>query len=140
MTIRRKSEDITINLTPMIDVVFLLVIFFMVGSKYSESESRVNVNVASGSDLQAMTRLPDKRTVDVSANGAIQLDGQPITLDQLVSTIQNQQRVYPALKVRVRAEDKTEFNTVNTVLRAIHRSGVSDFDLAGKTPSRGGFR
>ncbi len=65
MAIRRpRTEDATINLTPMIDVVFLLVIFFMVGSKFSEAESRIKVNVpmvgANALDHQS-TRRADRR-------------------------------------------------------------------------------
>ena len=42
MPIRRKTtEDASINLTPMIDVVFLLVIFFMVGSEFSEQRAEL---------------------------------------------------------------------------------------------------
>ena len=53
MSVRRqRSEDATINLTPMIDVVFLLVIFFMVGSKFSEAESRIKVNVPSVGEMR----------------------------------------------------------------------------------------
>lgn len=139
MAIRRKSEDATINLTPMIDVVFLLVIFFMVGSKYSESESRVNVNVAGQTEMQAISRLPDQRVVEVQADGATLLDGQSVTLDQLVQTLQQQYREYPGLKVVVRGEGQAPFNRVNEVLRQVSRSGIADIKIAEGQSSRGRF-
>ena len=66
---RVKAEDVTINLTPMIDVVFLLVIFFMVGSKFSEAESRINVQVPSVGEMRSLSRTPDERVVEVTADG-----------------------------------------------------------------------
>ncbi len=76
MSVRRqRSEDATINLTPMIDVVFLLVIFFMVGSKFSEAESRIKVNVPSVGEMRSMTRAPDERIVAIGLDGSITLDG-----------------------------------------------------------------
>ena len=74
MLIRRKTtEDASINLTPMIDVVFLLVIFFMVGSEFSEAESRIEVNALNISEMQAITRILDERVVGISIEGLIHL-------------------------------------------------------------------
>ena len=70
MSVRRqRSEDATINLTPMIDVVFLLVIFFMVGSKLDNGESHLQVNVPSVGQMNSMARLPDERIVEFTAEG-----------------------------------------------------------------------
>ncbi|QDV63608.1 MULTISPECIES: ExbD/TolR family protein [Crateriforma] len=132
---RSRSEDATINLTPMIDVVFLLVIFFMVGSKFSESESRVNVNVAGAADMQAISRLPDKRIVDVAGDGSVTLDGQMVAPDQLYQSLQEQFAVYPGLRVLVRAERNAPFDVVDQILRTIRNSGIANINLAAKGPS-----
>ena len=65
---RRRSitEDASINLTPMIDVVFLLVIFFMVGSHFGDAEGRIDVSVPGVGELNSMTRVPDERLVEVT--------------------------------------------------------------------------
>ena len=75
----RSQEDVTINLTPMIDVVFLLVIFFMVGTKFSESESRINVSVPSVGPMNAISRVPDERVIELTAEGKVLLDGEAVT-------------------------------------------------------------
>ena len=62
---RSKTEEATINLTPMIDVVFLLVIFFLVGSEFSEAESKIPVNVPTAGQMQAITRGPDELIVEI---------------------------------------------------------------------------
>ncbi len=86
----------------MIDVVFLLVIFFMVGSKFSESESRIKVSVPSVGQLRSITRTPDERVVVVAPDGTVSLDGVAVTLPELRSSLAAQQANYPGLKVAVR--------------------------------------
>ena len=127
---RQQAEDATINLTPMIDVVFLLVIFFMVGSKFSEAESRIEVNVPAVGEMRSITRGPDELTVDISLDGTISLDGQPVTLTQLTSTLREQHANYPALKVAVRGEASGSLQQTVEVLHAVRGSGVEQIGIS----------
>lgn len=141
MSNRRTSpEDVTINLTPMIDVVFLLVIFFMVGSKFSEAESRIQVQVPSVGQLQSIARAPDQRVIEVTGDGVIQFDGQPMTLDQLKSTLQTQVQNYPGLKVAVRGDGANSFQRIAEVLHVVRASGVEKMDLAARSAGSGGMQ
>ncbi|MEM9587187.1 MAG: biopolymer transporter ExbD [Planctomycetota bacterium] len=132
MSSRRPSDEVTINLTPMIDVVFLLVIFFMVGSKFSEAESKVNVNVASASEMKAITRLPDRRTVDIELDGSVRLNGQPVDLPQLFDRLKTEIDNYPGLSVLVRAERSGNFQRVDEVFRSVRNAGVDDILVEAK--------
>ncbi|MCG8650549.1 MAG: biopolymer transporter ExbD [Pirellulales bacterium] len=133
---RQRSEDATINLTPMIDVVFLLVIFFMVGSKFSEAESRIKVNVPTVGELRSITRVPDERIVVIGMDGALSLDGQPITLEQLTATLREQHRVYPAIKVAVRGEAEGTLQQTVEVLHAVRSSGVDQIGISTRRMQR----
>ncbi|MEO1525134.1 MAG: biopolymer transporter ExbD [Planctomycetota bacterium] len=135
---KRSHEEVTINLTPMIDVVFLLVIFFMVGSKFSESESSVNVNVPANS-ASAMSRKPDTRIIDVAADGSVLLDQTPLSLEQLTATLQQQYDAYPGLQVAVRGEGTSSFQRVFEVMQLVGRIGIK-LDVAAKIDRGGGGR
>ncbi len=136
---RQRAEDVTINLTPMIDVVFLLVIFFMVGSKFSEAESRIKVSVPSVGQLRSITRVPDERVVVVAPDGSVSLDGVPMTLPDLKATLSAQLASYPGLKVAVRGDGASSFQSVAEVLQAVRSSGVQQMGIAAK-PAEGRFR
>lgn len=129
---RPNPEAATINLTPMIDVVFLLVIFFMVGSKFDNGESRVQVNVPGVGDMRSMARLPDERIVEVTADGSISLDGNLVTPDQLTATLRSQHDAYPALKVAVRGDASSSFDSVAAVLQMVRSAGVEQMGIATK--------
>ena len=127
---RQRTEDATINLTPMIDVVFLLVIFFMVGSKFSEAESRIEVNVPTVGEMRSMTRAPDEKTVAISLDGTITLDGVAMTLPQLTDTLRQLHSSYPALKVAVRGEASGSLQQTVEVLHAVRTSGVDQIGIS----------
>ena len=134
---RRPTEDATINLTPMIDVVFLLVIFFMVGSKFSEAESRIKVSVPSVGQLQSISRVPDERVVEVTPDGTVALDGSPVTLPELAGELRMQRENYPALKVVVRGDGSSSFQQIAEVLQVVRSSGVEQMGVAARVTNQG---
>ncbi len=137
MAIRRQpTEEITINLTPMIDVVFLLIIFFMVGSKFSEAESRIKVNVPSVAEMRSMARVPDERVVDVAPDGSVTLDGTIVSTEELIANLRTQHDSYPALKVAVRGDGESSFQRIAEVLQAVRASGVEQMGIAARRNMR----
>jgi biopolymer transport protein ExbD len=127
---RQRPEDATINLTPMIDVVFLLVIFFMVGSEFSEAESRIKVNVPTVGEMRSITRAPDERVVAIAIDGTITLDEQPVSLAQLTAELRAQHANYPGLKVAVRGEATGSLQQTVEVLHAVRSSGVDQIGIS----------
>ncbi len=137
MAIRRqRTEEATINLTPMIDVVFLLVIFFMVGSKFSEAESRIKVNVPSVGQMSSITRAPDERIVAIGSDGTITLDGNSVSLSELTSQLRQQHSNYPGLRVAVRGEATGSLQQTVEVLHAVRTSGVEQIGISTKRMQR----
>ena len=137
MPIRRKTtEDASINLTPMIDVVFLLVIFFMVGSEFSEAESRIEVNVPNISEMQAITRIPDERVVGISIEGLITLDDQIVTIQELTDRLRVDHANYPDLRVAVRVEASGSLQQTVEVLHAVRSSGVEKIGISTQRMQR----
>ena len=128
-----RNEDPTINLTPMIDVVFLLVIFFMVGTKFSEQEGRIPVNLPGVGQPTSMVRGPDKRVVEVDRQGAVFLDGQPITHEQLRVELQRARAAYPDLGVVVRGDAAGTLDSYAQVLSICSHSGIERLDVAVQT-------
>lgn len=129
---RRQQEDTGINLTPMIDVVFLLVIFFMVGSRFGESQGDIAVSVPGVGDLRAMARQPDERIVEVLGNGAVSLDARPVSLDELSQQLRYAHQQYPQVRVSVRGDASASFHHVAEVLQVIRATGVQQMGIAAK--------
>src|SRR5689334_15530164 len=80
-------EDPSINLTSMLDVVMLLIVFFMVGTKFSEEERQTNIQIPTVSDNYALSGEPDRIIVNVDMDKNITVRNQPFTLDSLKSML-----------------------------------------------------
>ena len=67
----QHDEQPSLNMTPMIDIVFLLVIFFMVGTKFAELESTIKLEVPRVKNIGTLTAVPEKRVINVYRDGTI---------------------------------------------------------------------
>lgn len=120
----------------MIDVVFLLVIFFMVGSHFGEAEGRIEVNVPGVGELRSMTRVPDERLVEVTGDGLITLDNTIVSEQQLADQLRFARSQYPDIKVAVRGDGQSSFQRVAEVLQVIRSTGVTQMGIAARSTRR----
>ncbi|QEG38690.1 ExbD/TolR family protein [Roseimaritima ulvae] len=127
---RRPAEEATLNLTPMIDVVFLLVIFFMVGAKFTDQESRIEVNVPGVGQLNPMVRGPDQRTVELAPSGQLSLDGRAVSMLELRGELEAAHASYPDLRVTVRADASESLSKFTEILHICRSSGVENLGIA----------
>ena len=124
------DEPMTINMTPMVDVVFQLIVFFMVGTKFAEMERDIALHVPQVSAIKAITPAPERRVINVYRDGQISMDRQIVTLDQLESRLSAARREYAGLGVLVRGDAEGPFQNVASVLGACRRAGVNDLGIS----------
>jgi biopolymer transport protein ExbD len=125
-----QEESATINLTSLIDILFLLIMFFMVSTKFSEQEHHIALQMPKIADNATLVPVPDKRVVNVYRDGVIEVDRKKVTLPQLVSELQAARKQYPQLKVVVRGDGQITLDRIAEVVTAVKQSGVSVLDLA----------
>src|SRR5262245_52115322 len=110
------DEQPTLNLTSLIDVLFLLIIFFMVSTRFASMERKINVQIPAVSDHGALSSAPEKRTVNVYRTGQITLDGDTVNLEQLTTKLTAARTQYKELGVMVRGDAQGAFQNVASVL------------------------
>ncbi len=120
----------SLNLTPMIDVVFLLIIFFMVGTKFTELERKISLQVPQVANIKALSPAPEKRVVNVHQDGRIILDREEVSLPQLVERLEAARSEYAELGVLVRGDAEGAFQHVASVLGACREAGISDMGIS----------
>ena len=138
MPLKTHQEDIPqINLTPMLDIVFNLIIFFMVATRFSEIEERsIGVNVPQVKSTAQLSEAPKKRTINVHQSGQITLDQKAITLPQLVAELTQSRRQRPDMSVVVRGDAEGKFQNVATVLTACREAGINDMAISVKMETK----
>ena len=119
------------NMTPMIDVVFLLIIFFLVSSHLAQQEIQPDLELpvaASGGPPPPST---PRVTVNLRADGQLLLGSQPVTADELGRRLQHErQRVGRDLEVRLRSDRQVAYRHVEPVLVACAKSGIWNVTFA----------
>ena len=124
------DEQPTLNLTPMIDIVFLLIIFFMVGTKFSELERKIGLRVPEVTNAEALTAAPEPRVVNVYRDGRITLDRTPVTLQELTQALAAARSQYNELGVLVRGDANGRFQLVAEVLNACKQADVRELGIS----------
>jgi biopolymer transport protein ExbD len=130
------DEQPSLNLTSMIDVVFLLIIFFMVGTKFTELERKLGLEVPEVSEVKTLTPAPEHRVINVFNDGHIELDREVVTLEELVRRLSQAQAEYADLGVLVRGDAEGAFQNVANVLAACREAGVTDMGISVRLASR----
>lgn len=125
-----KDESPSLNLTSMIDVLFLLIIFFMVGTKFADLERNVDLTLPKVAENKALSDAPAKRVINVLKDGQIVMNNQTFTLAALSDELKNSVRQFPKLGVLVRGDGDSAYKFVATVLATCRQAGVTDYGLA----------
>jgi len=131
-----EPEEPTLNLTPMIDVILTLVIFFLVASKFTDEERTLGVKVPSVSNSSAVAAAPEPKVVNVFSDGRILLGTQPVSLDELTRQLKTLHSQNRKLIVEVRGDRNTSHGRMTDVYDACHRSGIDALAIAVKVDSR----
>ena len=131
MPLKTHQDDIpAINLTPMIDIVFQLIIFFMVGARFTELEKKVDLSVPQVAGAAKLPRAPERRVINVYRDGRLELNRSPVSLENLTRLLADDQRQYTDVGVVIRADAEGPFQHVAAVMTACRQAGISDLGIS----------
>ncbi len=125
-----RDELPVVNLTPMIDIVFLLIIFFMVSTSFSQLERDIRLQVPRVSTSGPLTPAPEKKIIHVYRDGRITLEGRPVSLEELRRRLELARKNYPDQGVLIRGDAQGAFEHVARVLDACRAAGVRELAIA----------
>ena len=119
-----------INMIPMIDIMFNLIIFFLVGTEFASLERNITLRVPEVVDKGALTQAPERRVVNVYRDGTVTLDESPVTLAELTDRLASARTQYSDLGVLVRGDGKGQFQGVAEVLNACKQAGIQELGIS----------
>ena len=127
-----RDEQPSLNLTSMIDVLFLLIIFFMAGSQFIDADRAIDLDVPRVNDRGALTSAPEKKVVNVFRDGTITLDGVPVTLPELTTRLASARAQYADAGVLIRGDADSRFQPVADALNACKQAGIAELAISVK--------
>lgn len=133
-----RDEFPELNLTSMIDITFLLIIFFMVGTQFVDPEREIDLQVPQVNASGPLTAAPARKVVNVMQNGQITLDQTKVSLEELRERLSSSRTEYADLGVLVRGDSQTAFQRVAEVLNACQEAGISELGISVRIASTSG--
>ncbi len=124
------SKAPTLALTSMLDVIFLLLCFFVTASVYSQWESEISIQLPSAETSDEPNRLPGEVIVNVTESGNVRLNGMNIELPDLEKRLSKLSKIYPDQSVIIRADRVTKYEHLVKVIDTCRKAGVWNFSLA----------
>ncbi|SFM64400.1 ExbD/TolR family protein [Halopseudomonas yangmingensis] len=128
-----NDEEAGIDLTPMLDIVFIMLIFFIVTSSFIK-ESGITVQTPSASSAAPQTR--GNILIAVSANGEIWIDRQTVDVRAVRAAVERMRVDQPDSSVVVQADRDARSGLVIQVMDQVRMAGVQDVALAATLESR----
>jgi biopolymer transport protein ExbD len=131
--IKRSSAAGTLSLTPLIDVVFLLLIFFLVTSRFDEEERRLPIELPVATSAMPMTSRPREIAIDIDSEGRFYAAGQAVSEVDLETILRRAVTNNPDnQQVVIRADAGVPFQPVVSVMDMCNRTGVTDYSVTTK--------
>jgi len=123
----KKTRSVDINLTPLIDVVFLLLIFFMVSTTFIYTDSlKVNLPKAKGENVEVKKNI----NIVISQNGSININGNRVSKAGLSRKLNELHKTMPDATVILQADKKSAHGDVVYVMDYCKRAGFEKLAIA----------
>lgn len=131
-TKKRRIPSITI--VSLIDILAILLIFFIVTTTFRQKLSQLQINLPESSSATPAATTADQKNIILQIQSAnhITLDNQPILLEDLADEIGEVQETYPNCKIIMQADKEAPFGTVVKVLDALQAAGIKNIPTMTK--------
>ena len=134
----QEKEDLQLNMAPMIDMIFLLIIFFLTATTFTEREREQDVLLPSNRNPGSLSRNMDNNIIiNVMQDGAIFVLGEQVSAEQLVGMLRQRktelEKKKVKLKVQIRPDKRVIYGGVAAALEAAERAGIVKPHLISKT-------
>jgi biopolymer transport protein ExbD len=130
-----KSKSPALALTSMLDVIFLLLCFFVTVSVFSQWESEISIRLPEAKTSEQQDRLPGEIIVNLAKDGSLRVNGTAMTLDDLQGRLRKIAKFYPGQSVIIRADRETQYEQLVSVIDACRGADVWNFSLATENAS-----
>ena len=124
---RHRGSVSKVPMAPMIDMVFLLLVFFMTASAMSQGGAKVELDLPESLRSEVDEDLSGRLTISLDASGEAFLGNQAMDREALRLLFKERRSENPALKLRIRADRSVPFLHVKRVMRLAAEQGVESY-------------
>ena len=131
---RARQESMGFQMTPMLDVVFLLLCFFVTSQIFSQWETEIDITLPTAKTGQIPQRLPGEIIVNILDTGDVIVNGRQLGEEDLGSMLKRLAGLFPGQPVILRADKKTDYEYVILVLDLCRQADIWNISFATSVP------
>ncbi|MCA9409377.1 MAG: biopolymer transporter ExbD [Candidatus Omnitrophica bacterium] len=119
-----------VQMAPLIDIIFLILIFFMTLSIFAQMESELSISVPKASESKQAVRSPGEIIINVTKEGDVFVNQKKLSFDDLATMLQKVSVLFPNQPVIIRADESTYHKQVVKVLDACAKAQIWDISIS----------
>ena len=132
-----RDESLFINLTPMIDVILTLLIFFMAATKlYDWNEQKIDVQIPEVGSAKPLTEAPAEIVLKISQDGSVAMADDVVTVPQVTERLRGVVTQYPDQAVIIRGDGRAFYQKVAEVMAACEAAGITHLAVSVRETAR----
>lgn len=128
--VRKKKANINLNIAPLIDIVFLLLIFFMLSSKFIVDKG-ITIKLP---DSQTASEVKKDITIYIEKNGTLSLNGKEVRMKNLQNELTSLLKGRSNMNVIIKADRELPLQKGISVIDAAKKAGASGVIISTKDP------
>ena len=131
----KMPSPIGFQLAPMLDIVFLLLVFFIVTQTFEDDEPDLSITLPSAETPKPGENVSNEIIVNIRKDGTVVINRQAYTMPQLEDKLLSVARLDKTMLVRIRVDEKAESGVVVHVMDACLKAGLNNVSFSTRPPA-----
>lgn len=131
----RQPPPIAMQLAPMIDILLLLLSFFIIGWQFGRSETELNVSVPTAQEGAESDRQRGEIIINVLPDRVIRVEGSDMDLPKLHEKLSAIAKQFENQPVRIRGDGKVDYQRIVEVIDTCQKAGIWNISFATQAPA-----
>ena len=133
----KRSSAPTVQMASLMDIIFLLLCFFVTSSVFSQWEMEVYLSLPTAKSATIPGRMPGEIILNLNADGQVSVNGQALTLEDVTSRLARIAENFPGQPVVIRADTSCSYERLMALIDACRTANVWNFSLATEDDKKG---
>lgn len=129
-----RQESVGFQIAPMLDVVFLLLCFFITSQIFAQWETEIDITLPTARTGETPQRLPGEIIINILASGETIVNSQDLGADELDRMLKRLAELFPGQPVLIRADKSTVYENVIRVLDLCRQADIWNISFATGVP------
>ena len=133
----KRSRAPDVQMASLMDIVFLLLCFFVTSSVFSQWETEVAITLPTAKSATIPGRMPGEIILNLNADGKVSVNGHALSLEEVTKRLTRIAENFPGQPVVIRADKTCSYETLMSLIDACRTANVWNFSLATEDDKKG---